>query len=262
MGRTTKLTQTLGSTRSCCCCKNYCPECNAPKCRPPQEAAYLDGTLNTEYLDRYPEKERLRSLPAAQPGYVPSLAKFDGRTTNRADYTGKQAKMIRPTKKDDPMPDAPFYGDTTYSGAYQGKNTVPSLAAKKAYDPYSAPFEGISSHTADYKNWPADPRTGFSPKYSLTTAPFNGTSTYKDAFDKKQAPPHQPRQPAPMLQSNNIPASTTYAGDFVPKPFIKRAQGPCCDCKGHPAVTVHLASCHTTMQCSAGNDCCSSCAGH
>ena len=73
-------------------------------------------------------------------------------------------------------------------------------------------------------------------KYDLIHIPFEGVSTYGADFDPKARIANDPRPKAPEFQSVNLENYTTYAVDFVPKPFGKKAGKGCCEDQRHSAV--------------------------
>ncbi|KAG1676510.1 hypothetical protein FOA52_000053 [Chlamydomonas sp. UWO 241] len=251
------LTGSGGRTRAPCNCKNWCPECNQPKCRPNQDVPWAPGTLNTEYLDRYPEKAAIRSKPFAKEQYVPSLAKFDGRTTNKSDFTLKNGNKVITKVNERAMPDVPFAGQSTYNAEHNGKTPCPGQAKAKPGAIPSMPFDGQSTKQADYRDYGDQRRKPFGPTDRMFTVPFDGASTYNSDFDKKARQPNSPRQREALTQSNNVPNATTYGKDFVPKPFAKLSVGVCCDHARHPAETRTLVPC-----CERPDEDCESCVGH
>lgn len=100
-------------------------------------------------------------------------------------------------------------------------------------------FTHMSGMQADYVDHGDHRRGPIKPKERVFTCPFDGQSTYASDFDKKaQQAPHA-RARNGLLQSHNLANHTTYAGDYVPKPFAAPRRGVCCDHRTHGAVEAH-----------------------
>jgi len=234
-------------TRPECTCKNFCPECELPKCRPPQDSTWLPGTLGTEYTAKYVEKAANRDPARSKIPYILSPGKFFDMTTQRADFTPKRAAGGNSKRQGDSLPKVPFVGNTTYQTYHDGKKGLPSVPLKKLSESYSGPFFGVTSNQADYIDWKTAPLTARAPTYDLLHIPFEGNSTYRADFYKKKPLPNDPREKPPILQSSPMINYTTYGVDFVPKPMSGKVSKICCDNFKHTAI--HSSRLSLTQPC-------------
>lgn len=226
------------SGKKCACEKNWCPVCRLPTCRPVRDTHWKKGTLNTTYIRDYPEKHALRDPSLNRNQLVPSLAKFNGETTNKADYGPKRAALDKYNRDVSVMPHRPFDGETTYNHFHDGKHGLPHDPRKLPPMLKSAPFEGISTNNADYVDWGNQRRPYTAPPWNIPDLRFDGTSTYQDDYIKKPMPPRDPHAPPTLLPSQHVDNYTTYGTDYIEYP-MNRVSGKCCDQPHHPKHYIH-----------------------
>lgn len=238
-------TKSRGSKAHCSCCKNWCPSCGVPKCRVTREGKWAEGTLSTEYAREFPAKQGHFERAGKKDGYVPSIARFDGTTTHKADFTQKGAAAPRRERDSRAMPAVPFAGVTTYEANFFARPGVHSLPAARPVPDWSAPFVGLSTYNAEFiARRTARPATA-APARAPPNVPFDGTSEYREQFPLKQGLPHEPRARPALLPSTAVASATTYGRHFVPKEATRPAAKVCCEDHRHaPQLQAATSNCH------------------
>lgn len=189
--------------------------------------------------------------------YIQNGMPLDSLTTNRRDFTPKDAERMRSFKPDGQgyRSDAPFDDDTTHKVDYkkwdvqapqfhreaewrppQGEMDLSTNynteftpkpaqrvqqirpASRKKTD---AKFEGDTTYGQDFRKWPGD-RRGLiknDGEYQPSNAPFEGLSTYKGHYLPHQGGPAQSFKPDGNAYRSDAPfdGNTLYRTEFTPK---------------------------------------------
>eukprot|EP00798_Chlamydomonas_sp_ICE-L_P012606 gene12606-15832_t len=199
--------------------KKRLPCCNGKKKPQP----WLEGTLGTEYNKQFFEKEVPQD--SAKPKAAPkNNAKFDGTTTNQADYVPHQVArepMVMPTHSQ-AVEGLPFQGNSAYAAEFGPKEVAyHRVKPNTGYEPNKGEFYGKTTYNGDFLENQVPVLVGrIKQPNSLKTSsgPFEGASVYKDNFGKPLAVKRESCAPkAQPLAKGKFDGETMYTASYVPK---------------------------------------------
>lgn len=185
---------------------------------------WVEGTLNSEYRNQFIEKEVPTDYAQKPKATVKPNAKFDGMTTNKADYVPFQVgreQMIKPVHSQ-AVEGLPFSGTSAYASEYGPKEVAyQRVKPSNAFEPNKGEFYGTTTHKQDFQEnqVPVAARIIMQPN-SLKTGghPFEGNSIYKDNFTKHVAVPREMVKRAEQpLAKGKFEGDTMYNTSYIPK---------------------------------------------
>ena len=144
--------------------------------------------------------------------------RFEGVTTNNADFRGEAAERTAPMRpKDSPIKSGRFYGTTEAQKAFvEYPVEAPKPRAKAVYKPNNLPFEGNTEAQRAFTPKKAERTRAVRPKSrDRPTAKFDAHTTAQGDFVKH---PVQKRQPIKMVRKGVV-----NGGKFVDETEAKAA---------------------------------------
>jgi hypothetical protein len=225
----------------------------------PDQTAMQSGLFDdrTGYREDYIKHHIPDKYNRPREEYMPNKIPLDSMTTNRRDFTAKDAEKIRSFKPEGTgyRSDAPFDDDTTHKNDFkkwdvqplQGKRESewrPALGEMDLSTNYNneytqkpvhrvqaikptdrkkidARFDGNTTYHEDFRKWPGDKRDMIRAdnQYQPSNVPFDGQSTYKGHYIPLQGGPAQSFKPDGLAFRSDAPfdGSTLYRSEYTHK---------------------------------------------
>lgn len=230
-----------------------------PKPFKPEHAAMQSGNFDdrTGYRDDYIRHNLPTKYNRPKEEYLPNKIPLDSMTTNRRDFTAKDAEKMRSYKPEGTgyRSDAPFDDDTTHKTDFKKWDVQPQQAKRdndwrpplgemdlttnynneftpkpvsrpQAIKPLDrqrtdAKFEGNTTYDQDFRSWPNGKRDAIRAdnQYQPSNVPFDGMSTYKGHYIPLAGAPAQSFKPEGAAFNSNAPfdGNTLYRSEYTHK---------------------------------------------
>eukprot|EP00798_Chlamydomonas_sp_ICE-L_P018834 gene18834-25380_t len=194
---------------------------------------WLDGTLNSEYGKEFIEKE----APMARfklPKACKNAAKFEGLTTNKADYLPHQQvkeQMMRPVNTYAVDSGLEFSGTSAYAAQFGPKEaTYQRVKASNKYEPNLGEFYGTTTYGGAFAENKVPTRVARieQPNHiQVETAPYEGHSVYKDNYTEHVSVQREigvPRPSGITKPEGKFDGQSMYNANYVAKEVSVREQ--------------------------------------